>query len=129
MQRNLWRRKLRNKNNTWVAKYILFKYWGRAWTIAWYAFLRPSLLCRGNFGRENQFWDCKVASITNHPLISMMLKNILRLIVVKNLRRLYCWNMEGKKAAYSRISTPKSKKKLERSTINISSALLLTRYL
>jgi len=46
-----------------------------------------------------------------------MLKNILRLIVVKNPRWLHCWTTKGNKAAYSRISTPKSKKKLERSTI------------
>lgn len=35
---------LRNEMQTWVAKYTLFKWGGRAWTIARYAFLRPSTL-------------------------------------------------------------------------------------
>jgi len=37
--------------------------------------------------------------------------------------------IEGKKLAYARNYTPKSKKKFERSTINSSRALLLRRYL
>jgi hypothetical protein len=41
----------------------------------------------------------------------------------------FFFKIEGKKLAYARNYTPKSKKKFERSTINSSRALRLRRYL